>query len=376
MSKSEVATNVIDVSEVTVMDESTEVASETTVITGLQSNFDYSSFPEDVRQEIATAVQTVKFELVKSAEQILRVGFAINILHQKSGSSFKRICEVEFPYIDERSVRRYLNAYKFAEANKIPNIQLIDPSAIYSLMRSTVPEGVLDLVKDRLEKGDKVKLADVKALIEDASQVNTTLTIELDEANTQIAELTKSLNDAQLKAETEELKASRLAAQNQKLIRNEDEANQTVIALTDEINESKTKLRELQDQLIEKEKNPAVITERIEVIPTGYASIQEAIKSQEAKLQEKEQSLKDANDRLIQTKRELLETEIEKKALEENKAEVKKFFEYIKDTVERYPSTIISAIFASESEETKKHLAKIAESFQLFASNINEAIKK
>lgn len=357
---------------------------ELAVVEKMPIGFDYAQFSDEQKEQIKDAVKDIKFYLLKTAEQIVAVGKAIHRLQEITGKSFTEVWEAELPEIGRRTAARYLNAYKFVQSQNLDNLHLVTPKSIYMIMHEQYKDNnadIVDLLKEKLNAGKEIKVADMQDMIREVTLKNDSLASTNEELKSDIYDLKKELEKIATAKNDEELKARRLQEVNQKLIKSEDIANSEIVTLAGEIKDLEKAKKDLENQLIEKERNPAVVEVPKEVTPRGYASVQEAIKDAERTLaekqralEEKQSALSEVNERLINNKKELLKTDLEIKALEENRVEVKKLFDLITDVTERYPSTVIAAMISSESKETKDQLLKIANTFKKFAKAIEDSI--
>lgn len=343
------------------------------------TQFNYTLISQSDREKTRSLVEEVKYELRKTGEQIVRVGFVINELYKISGKYFNELCAAEFPDFTEKTLRKYRGSYLFAQEYQLTNLHLINPRSIYQLMSSTMPyrDEVIDEIKDRLTNQTQVTGEDIKHIISKLDNDNNeklheeidTIKSELLEANSQIRKISESKKE-------DELTILKLNEKVRRLVHNEDSSNNEILNLTEEINNLSKEKNSLENMLKDKERNPAVVTETVEVPPKGYLSIQDAIDSANEQLRTKTEQLKVAEETLRNSKREILELEHTKSAIKQNSEAINEFYNSITNVIEAYPVAMIEVIVSSENSESKKVLTKIVANLRLMSDVIEKALNQ
>lgn len=315
----------------------------------------------------------IRYETLRTAEQIVRMGYAFDNLFNLAGeASFAQICNAEFSNITERHIRRYRAAYKFITANNLENLQNTSSNAIYTLMRVETPNEVIEIVKEKLSEGsEKIKDGEITEFIEEMKKAisnDSDYIDKLDLKDVTIADLTRNLKLLQKKSDRQEITIKDHIEIQQRYARSEERINAEISTMTDELKDMALQRDKANNAMIEQQKNPTIETVRVEVVPRQYADLDEAMTKKQAEIDE-------ANNKLKLIKQQILENDINKKAIEDNFKAVKELYDTVDSISEKYTKSIMVAISENVDKDTKDNLLAISKKLDMFSKSIKDSLK-
>ncbi|MEM9450394.1 MAG: DUF3102 domain-containing protein [Cyanobacteria bacterium P01_E01_bin.6] len=209
--------------------------------------FDYTQLDTKTASDIKGASERINLRLRKTAEDIVAIGQDLISVKERLGhGNFLEWITAEFN-MSQSTASRFMTVAEAFEG-KLPTVGNLTPTVLYELAAPSTPEPVRQQMLEKAESGEKVSVKEVQ----------------------------------EWRQKTKELE------------KREKEARQRLDESNKQVKSSETRLRELANQLsklkVENDRlasqEPEIVEQIIEKIPEEYLSLEEAIATQQTKLDE------------------------------------------------------------------------------------------
>lgn len=131
----------------------------------IEAGFDYSDIDEVKRNDVRKAAERIKVRMERTVQDIIEIGIDLNKVKASLGHGhFLRWIEAEFG-MAERTARNFMSVAQ-TYAGKSATVADLPVRALYELAAPSTPQEVRDQVEELVLDGEKVTVADIKAMKE------------------------------------------------------------------------------------------------------------------------------------------------------------------------------------------------------------------
>ena len=147
----------------------------------IEAGFDYSDIDEVKRNDVRKAAERIKVRMERTVQDIIEIGIDLNKVKASLGHGhFLRWIEAEFGMTD-RTARRFMDVAS-SYGGKMDIVSDLPATALYELAAPSTPQEVRDQVEELVLDGEKVTVADIKAMKEQFASERKSLKQQIDEA--------------------------------------------------------------------------------------------------------------------------------------------------------------------------------------------------
>lgn len=147
----------------------------------IEAGFDYSDIDEVKRNDVRKAAERIKVRMERTVQDIIEIGIDLNKVKVSLGhGNFLRWIEAEFG-MSESSAIRFMRVAAMYEAKSV-TVTDLTAKALYELAAPSTPQEVRDQVEELVLDGEKVTVADIKAMKEQFASERKTLKQQIDDA--------------------------------------------------------------------------------------------------------------------------------------------------------------------------------------------------
>lgn len=147
----------------------------------IEAGFDYSDIDEVKRNDVRNAAVRIKVRMERTVQDIIEIGIDLNKVKASLGHGlFLRWIEAEFG-MSQASAYRFMQVAD-GYGNKLITVINFEPSILYALAAPSTPQEVRDQVEELVLDGEKVTVADIKAMKEQFASERKTLKQQIDDA--------------------------------------------------------------------------------------------------------------------------------------------------------------------------------------------------
>jgi hypothetical protein len=132
-------------------------------------HYDYSSVAEVYREAVRRSALVIKPRLKRAAEDIFVIGKELTATKSMlPHGQYTRWLDIEFG-LSERMAQRFVNVYARLGA-KTDIMSVLPPTTLYLLAAPSTPDEAIQAVEQQLDRGERISVATVQRLINDAKQ--------------------------------------------------------------------------------------------------------------------------------------------------------------------------------------------------------------
>lgn len=131
----------------------------------IEAGFDYSDIDEVKRNDVRKAAERIKVRMERTVQDIIEIGIDLNNVKASLGHGhFLRWIEAEFGMSD-MTAKRFMQVAK-VYGDKSNTMFDLQTTVLYELAAPSTPQEVRDQVEELVLDGEKVTVADIKAMKE------------------------------------------------------------------------------------------------------------------------------------------------------------------------------------------------------------------
>lgn len=342
--------------------------------------FNYSLFADD-RERVIDTVFRIRSAFKRVAEDVLYIGGELLKLKETAKGHFYALCQQELG-ISETTARRFIRAAeRFSEHHNAA--RALPVSIIYELSSPNISDHSFEEITATIEsvanEGGTVVPAEVKQMIAAAQEETRAARLAAEKAE---AEKDEALNDlietrGQLKEVTNErqhyeMESMRWKDKAEKATSALAKANTELSEFMTASTEQERKLKELKEKLANMK--PEVKEKEVAMIPAEYASLEEAIKDGERKLQTINRQIEEAKQAKSRAERDL---SVARSQTSEAEAQLQQLMDLRTDVemlLAKYPTSLIALI--GTGEQNSKEIGAIAKLLKTLASQLEAGLSQ
>ena len=340
--------------------------------------FNYSLFADD-RERVIDTVFRIKSAFKRVAEDVLYIGGELLKLKETTKGHFYALCQQELG-ISETTARRFIRAAeRFSEHHNAA--RALPVSIIYELSSPNISDQSFEEITGTIEsvaaEGGTVVPAEVKQMIAAAQEEARAARLaaekseaEKDEALNDLIETRGQLKEATNERQHYEMESMRWKDKAEKatsaLAKANTELSEFMTASTDQ----ERKLKELKEKLA----NMKPEVKEVAMIPAEYASLEEAIKDGERKLQAINRQIEEAKQAKSRAEKDL---SVARSQTSEAEAQLQQLMDLRTDVemlLAKYPTSLIALIGAGE--QNSKEIGAIAKLLKTLASQLEAGLSQ
>lgn len=142
------------------------------------TTFDYADLDIATREDVARCTSEIRDLVRRAARDIIEIGERLLRVKAALGHGrFGAWLRAEFAW-DERTAQRFMQVAERFKSDKLSDLE-IAPSALYVLAGTSVPEAAREEALERAARGERIGVAEARAIVAANTSVATNATIEL-----------------------------------------------------------------------------------------------------------------------------------------------------------------------------------------------------
>jgi hypothetical protein len=144
---------------------------------GAELFFDYNQLPAEHREAVRRSARIIKPLLKRTAEDIFVIGGELRgVKDMLPHGRYTEWLEVEFG-LSERMAQHFVNVRERL-GPKSEKFSVLPPSTLYLLAAPSTPDQAINIVEERIDKGDRLSVAHVQRTIAEQKKLVRILTVD------------------------------------------------------------------------------------------------------------------------------------------------------------------------------------------------------